>query len=183
MDHSWTLLIAEFFAALIFILWLGRRIILTTIYCCLVIKFSFRALRRFYRRQKIIWRSARRTNPHGFVLAWLEWPFTLLPPILVRCIGRVLWSPAVVYGKIENWAMRRAGPFLYQKMPAALRRFTDWLLARVLNFMADAKIRRRLAYARASLARYQHRQAAKKTTGQCPLRALVPDNPQTLRRG
>lgn len=173
MEHSWPLIIAEILAATIFILWLGRRVVLTTIYICVLIKFAFRALRRAYRRQRVVWRSAKNTNPHGFMLRWIEWPFRLVPPILRRGIGRVLLSPAIVYGQVENWALSVAGPWCYRKMPAKLQRFTDWLLARVLNFMTAAKNRRRAAYARASWHRYQTRLAQKTVSGQCPMRALV----------
>ena len=174
MDHSWPLLLAEILAATIFVLWLGRRIVLTTIYCCVLIKFSFRAFRRFYRRQRVVWRAAKTNNPHGFVLRWLEWPLGLLPSTLIRGLGRVLWWPAIVYGRIENWAIMVAGPWCYQKMPAKLQRFTDWLLARVVNFMTAAKNRRRAAYARASLQRYHARLAQKTARGQCPMRQLLP---------
>jgi hypothetical protein len=174
MDHSWPLLLAEILAATIFLLWLGRRIVLTTIYVCVLIKFSFRALRRFYRRQRVVWRAAKTNNPHGFVLRWLEWPFRLVPPILLRGVGRVLWWPAIIYGRIENWAITVAGPWCYQKMPSRLQRFTDWLLTRVQLFMERAKTRRRAAYASASLRRYHARLAQKTAHGQCPMRQLLP---------
>ena len=178
-DQPLGIIILEILGLTLLALYLARRIILTTIYCCLLIKFSFIALRRRYRIAKVYVNHFEKFNSHGFLIAipkiFFGLIYKIVPQIFWNVLHWIIWLPARLYCCCEKWFIRKASPWIYARLPHRLQRFCDAVLRRVFKFMSAKRVKRRRRYAALSLQRYYHRLLQQPNySATCPMRKLLP---------